>query len=224
MRFIALTSLLITGLLSGCAMMAPPSGDPTFAATRPPMPVPPQENNGAIYQVNYGLSLFEDTRARRIGDILTIVLVENTNASKSASTSTERSNDIELGATSVFGTLPSVEGRNPLSVGVGTSHEFSGTGDSSQSNQLSGNITVSVSEVLSNGYLVVKGEKMLTLNQGTEFVRLSGIIRPSDIRADNTVLSTQIADAKISYHGEGALAEANQQGWLSRFFMMIWPF
>jgi flagellar L-ring protein precursor FlgH len=215
--------LLLALMATGCATTAPQS-DPGFAASRPPAPLPPQENNGGIYQVNYGLALFQDTRARRVGDVLTVLLIESTNASKSASTSTERSNEIELGAANLFGRTPTFHGKEVLGVGVSTSQGFEGGGDSSQSNRLDGSVTVSVHEVMANGYLVVRGEKILTLNQGTEYVRFSGIVRPSDIRADNTVFSTQVADTKISYSGEGAVADANAQGWLSRFFMMIWPF
>ena len=113
---------------------------------------------------------------------------------------------------------------NTLDVAASTKQDFSGAGTSSQSNSLTGNITVTVAEVLSNGYLVVRGEKILALNEGDEFVRLSGIIRPQDIRPDNSVLSTSVANSQITYGGNGAVADSNSQGWLSRFFLKVWPF
>jgi len=115
------------------------------------------------------------------------------------------------------------------SFGIGTNvdqqREFNSQGQSQQSNSLIGNITVTVIQVYPNGNLLVRGEKAVGLNQGYETIKISGIVRPYDIRADNTVLSTQVADVRVEYRGKGALADANRQGWLSRFFSsVIWPF
>ncbi|MDH5183551.1 MAG: flagellar basal body L-ring protein FlgH, partial [Gammaproteobacteria bacterium] len=105
-----------------------------------------------------------------------------------------------------------------------TDQAFDGSGSSAQSNSLQGTISVSVMEVLANGYLVVRGEKILSLNQGDEFIRVSGIIRPEDVSPDNTVQSTKVANVQIIYGGTGALADANRDGWMSKFFKKVWPF
>ena len=183
-----------------------------------------ERNSGSLFQSGHNLSLYQDHKARRVGDILTVVLSEQTDASKSATTNTSRDNAINLQAPTVMGNGIIYEGNPLFQANADTSMEFEGAGDSAQSNSLSGSVTVSVVEVLANGYLQIRGEKIISLNQGDEFVKLSGIVRPSDIRSDNSVLSTQVADAQITYGGSGALADANQQGWLSRFFQKIWPF
>lgn len=211
--------------LSGCATTQQPASDPDYAPVEPVVVPVPQASNGAIYQTGYDMRLFEDVKARRVGDILTIELVEQTDASKSASTTTGKSQDIGLGAPTLFG-APVVSGGNQiLSASVSADRDFEGTGESSQSNALSGSITVTVSQVLPNGNMVVRGEKVLTINQGDEFIRLTGIIRPEDVRSDNTVLSTKIANARITYGGRGVVADANSMGWLARFFQsVLWPF
>lgn len=206
--------------LSGCgATLGPKRGDSEFSAVRAELPPPPEQNNGAIYLAGHAMPFFEDYKARRVGDILTVILQERTNASKSASTSTSKEGSISMGNPSLFGKS------YDLGASVSGDRENSGSGDSRQSNQLTGSITVTVAEVLPNGNLVIQGEKWLQLNQGKEYVRLRGMVRAHDIRPDNAVLSTQIADAQISYGGTGALADANSAGWLSRFFMSpLWPF
>jgi len=206
-------------LLAGCAM--PQQRDDTqWAATAPVAPATPPVADGAIYHDAQGMELFADPRAHRTGDILTIVLVENTQAVKKANTSTSKTNKDNIGA-------PSLLGRtfNKAAVGIDSGHSFDGGGSSSQSNQLTGNITVTVAQRLGNGNLMVRGEKLLTINQGQELIRITGIVRPQDIGQDNTVPSTRVADARIGYTGRGSLADANTQGWLSRFFNSKWmPF
>ena len=219
-------------LLSGCASMQQPGAN--YRPAYPPVSVPPPQADGGIYQAGYSQALFEDIKARRIGDTITIVLQERTQASKDAKTETSKENDVTianptlLGAELKFDTplLPHSDGRSStLGTELHSDQEFNGEGSSSQGNSLSGNITVTVIDVLPNGNLVVRGEKRLTLNQGEEFVQISGIVRPVDIRSDNTVLSTQIADARITYSGKGMVADSNKMGWLSRFFASaIWPF
>lgn len=227
-------ALAASAVLAGCnsAPRRDAAYAPSFPAARPE---PVQAATGSIYQTGYDIALFEDVKARRIGDVLTIQLTESTNAVKSSSTTLERSqsNTIEnptiLGTTPQFG-LPGVlplasTVNNTLETNIASSNEFDGKGDSAQRNQLSGDITVTIADVLPNGNLVVRGEKRLNLNQGNEYVKISGIVRPIDIRTDNTVLSTRVADATIIYNGDGAQADANRLGWLSRFFVSaIFPF
>jgi flagellar L-ring protein precursor FlgH len=107
--------------------------------------------------------------------------------------------------------------------GLSSTSDFEGSADADQSNSLSGTISVTVTQVMPNGLMEVRGEKWLTLNQGEEFVQISGIIRPVDIGPDNSVPSFKVADARITYAGKGALADANSPGFLARFFMKLWP-
>lgn len=218
------TAALALALLAGCAAM-PARDDGQWAPTPPMQPeVAAAPADGAIYHDNQNMELFADARAHRVGDILTIVLVESTQASKKASTSTSKKDKADVAAPTIMGKDLTING-NPLSVGLDSDRSFDGNGSSSQSNQLTGQITVTVAQRLSNGNLIVRGEKWLTINQGQELVRIAGIVRPQDIGQDNTVASTRVADARISYTGRGTLADANTRGWLSRFFNSKWmPF
>lgn len=223
-----LLSLAVLVPLVGCESMPPRPGDtPEYHAILPPPPVPQMFNNGAIYQPAQSTALFEDYKARRVGDLLSVILVESTNASKSASTKIAKDNELELDIASadIFGRPVSTSGYKLLGAKGKHNRAFDGSGDTAQSNRLRGQITVTVAEVLSNGNLVVQGEKWLGLNQGQEYVRLRGIVRPVDISANNTVLSTQVANAQVYYGGTGAVAESNTMGWLARFFNHpVWPF
>jgi flagellar L-ring protein precursor FlgH len=224
-RLIAIIASTAMLTLQGCATIDPPARSPAYAATLPPTPVSTQDNNGAIYQPVNGIALFEDVRAYRVGDILTVQLVEKTIASKQATTTTTKEQNLALGADVLFGGPVVHNGVNPLEASVSASRDFTGDGASSQSNALTGNITVTVAQVLPNGNMIVRGEKVLTINQGDEFIRIAGIVRPVDVSPDNTVLSTRIADAEIIYGGRGTLADTNRKGWLARFFEgPLWPF
>ena len=220
---------LLVALVSACN--STPRRDPEFAASFPaahPGPQYAQATSGAIYQAGYDLAFFEDVKARRIGDILTIRLTERTNAQKKADTAIGKSsasnieNPTILGATPQFA-LPSVlplsnTENNTLETNLAAEHDFAGQADSKLSNSLTGDITVTVADVLPNGYLLVRGEKRLNLNQGNEYVKISGLVRPIDVATDNTVPSTKVADATIVYNGDGVTADANRAGWLTRFF------
>lgn len=227
--------LLCVCVMSLVACQSLPERSPEYAAVRPVALPPLQTRDGAIYHAGYDVRLFEDARARRVGDILTVNLVENTSGSKSATTSISKSTDTTISNPTILGTTPlfntpsilplASKRNNNLNFGLDSSNEFEGDGSSSQSNSLSGSLSVTVAEVLPNGYLVIRGEKVVSLNQGHEYVRLSGIVRPVDIRPDNTVLSTQVADARIEYSGSGAVADSNKIGWLARFFISsLFPF
>lgn len=193
-----------------------------------PVNIPPQPpiNDGGIFRDQTAVHLFQDLKARRIGDIITVVLSERTQASKSANTEITKESDVGLPNPTLFG--------RPLSLGMsGTTlgieqtgqREFTAESDSEQNNSLTGVISVTVNNVLPNGNLVVTGEKWINLNQGDEYIRLTGIIRPEDISAGNEIESGKIANARIGYSGTGALAESNVQGWFSRFFSSpLWPF
>ena len=210
-----LCCLLTVLLMTGCA--TPKRGDPEFAPAMPQQVQAPAQYN-AIYQPGTSLLLFEDIKARRIGDMITVVLQEQTDAEKSADTGTNKSTSTEIVDPIIFGNSPTHNGNPMFRNSLESEHAFDGTGESSQSNSLSGSVTVSVVEVLANGNLRVQGEKWISINQGEEYIRLRGIVRPSDINADNTISSTRVANAQIQYSGNGLLNETNSMGWLARFF------
>lgn len=206
-------------LFGGCASTRQPEPEPL---PEPVYPVQQPIANGSLFNPNRGSGLFSDQRARNVGDVLTILLEEQTTARKSASTSTGKSQSVSLSAPNLFGRVPTTDG---LSAEVSGEREFEGSGNSQQSNQLQGELSVRVIEVLPGGTLSVAGEKRLRLNQGTEYLRLTGLVRPQDIAANNTVPSSRVADAHIDYSGRGAVADSNAQGWLARFFSSpLWPF
>ncbi len=215
-----LAIMLAFAPLAGC-LMQPPRDDHQWAATLPQEPASAPPTDGSIYHSEQGMELFNDARAHRVGDILTIALVESTQASKKASTSTSKKDASTISAPSILGQTLRVAGQTADTT-LNANRAFDGSGDSSQSNQLTGSITVTVAQRLSNGNLLIRGEKMLTINQGQELIRISGIVRPQDIGQDNSVPSTRVADAQIGYTGKGSLADANTQGWLSRFFSSKW--
>ena len=210
-------------LLAGCDTL--PKRDPDFAPVQPADLRPPQQNNGAIYQGGYDMRLFEDHAARRVGDIVTVTLTERTNAKKNADLGTSKDTSISVQAPYLMGMNPATILGQDVKTEIETAQSFDGKGDAQQSNQLTGNISVTVVEVLPNGNLRVRGEKRVALNDGNEYIRLSGIVRPIDIDVANTVPSSKIADATIMYTGDGAVADSNKMGWLARFFNSpIFPF
>ncbi len=223
---IQLLGLTIAALaFTGCANVGTIRGEQAYAPTMPQPARAPEHSGGAIYQAGHELFLFEDIKARRVGDMLTVVLVEKTDAKKSASTSTAKESDVSVAAPTVFGHSVTINGNEIFENEISGSSEFDGSGDSNQSNELNGSITVTVAQVLPNGTLLVQGEKWIGINQGQEYIRLRGMVRPVDVRTDNTVLSTQLANVEINYGGTGTLADSNAAGWMTRFFQHpIWPF
>ncbi|GAA0562641.1 flagellar basal body L-ring protein FlgH [Halomonas salifodinae] len=178
--------------------------------------------NGSIYQERRGYQpLFEDRRPRVVGDILTIVLDEEVSASKNARTNADRNGSASL----ELDTLPdALETLAEYGFDLSGASDFEGGGGSQANNSFTGTITVSVLEVMNNGNLRVRGEKQIAINQGTEFIRFSGVVNPRTITAQNSVPSTQVADARIEYVGDGYINEAQHMGWLQRFFLNISPF
>ncbi len=203
-------------LLAGCSLGGRMAEQ--YDALLPADSEPHGAPSGAIYQAGYDVPLFENATARRVGDIVTIRLVENTNASKSSSTSTKKTTEATLAGPTVAGRPVTVNGIEVLSGGIANDNSFEGAGSSRQSNRLTGEITVTVVRRFANGNLLVRGEKWIGINQGREFVRLTGIVRPIDIEPDNSVPSPKVANARIEYGGRGTLADANAPGWLARFF------
>jgi flagellar L-ring protein FlgH len=222
---LVLTGILLLAALGGCSALPqkkPSKEDDQLSWALQPEP---PASNGAIYQVGRDVALFENPVARHIGDTVTIVLSESTAAKKSATTNTAKSTNQTLPGISVLGKAITIKGNPITSASLDDSSKFAGEGDSAQSNSLTGFITCTVTRVLPNGNLYIRGEKWIGINQGSEYVRLSGVVRPIDIAPDNSVPSLKVGAANISYGGKGALADANNQGWLSRFFNSPWtPF
>ena len=222
---------------AGCAARGA-ALDPAYAAT-PPQPMAVAAPTGSIYaagtQPGRPLDLFADVRARAVGDLLTIVLLEETTASKAARSAADKSTDVSLANPTLLGSpaqfnapgifpLASNSG-NGLGVTLSGSRDFDGGGSASQSNRIRGAITVTVAQVLPNGDLRVAGQKLLHLTTGDEWVRIAGIVRAQDIGPANTVPSTAVADAQITYAGSGQIADSAVMGWLARFFTTaLWPF
>jgi flagellar L-ring protein precursor FlgH len=218
-------AIMLIALVSACAPIQPTP--PT--AVHQPMSVRPAGStgarvaNGAIFQPGMRRSLLEDRRARRVGDIITVNLVERTTAQKNANTSTGRKSSLSGGLSAASNKLP-LSSLAGLSAEAETGSSFEGKGAAAANNAFNGTITVTVIDVLGNGNLLVSGEKMLTINQGNEFIRFSGVVNADNVTASNTVQSTQVADARIEYRGSGFIDESNSVGWLHRFFNAINPF
>jgi flagellar L-ring protein FlgH len=210
--------MVVAGALVALAGCVSKPSEPNYSATWPEEIPATAQGNGAIYQAGHDIALFENAVARRVGDTLTIRLNERTNASKSSTTSTSKTTDIDMPGPIIAGRPVTANGTEILSAQVNNSAEFDGEGASSQSNRLEGDITVTVAQRLSNGNLLVRGQKWITINQGQEYVRIQGIVRPIDIDPDNSISSLRVADAMIAYGGKGALANANSPGLLARFF------
>ena len=220
MRIVLILPLL---LLVACRS-APPRIE-SFAASNPEQVELRAASNGAIYQEGHDVPLFENSVAHRVGDVLTIVLEEKTDASKSASTTTAKKAKATLPGPTLFGAPVTVHGTEVLAGNMDNATSFDGSGDSKQSNVLTGSISVTIARRLANGNLLVRGQKWISINQGREFVEIQGIVRPIDIAPDNTVSSSRVADANISYGSQGVLASANSKSWLARFFDSKWlPF
>lgn len=223
MKACILMGLSVAFLLMGCDTM--PKRDLDFSPVQPADLRPPPANNGSIYQSGYDMRLFEDHAARRVGDVLTVALTERTNAIKRADLGTSKDTSISVEAPYLLGVSPGTVLGQDVKTEVATSQSFQGSGDAQQSNQLTGSISVTVVEVLPNGNLKVRGEKRVALNDGSEYVRLSGIVRPIDIDVANIVPSSKVADATIMYTGDGAVADSNKMGWIARFFNSpLFPF
>jgi len=209
-----------TLLLTGCFQTAPKQGEAPFVPP-PPAPVEVTQKNtaGSLFNNATAMNLYGDKRASRVGDVITVVLEEKTSSSKSNSTTLDKSNYTGVqGGTWAGGNPIKILGK-PLDVNISGSNSFSGDASSDMSNSLKGNISVMVHEVRGNGTLYVRGEKWLTLNQGEEYIRISGIIRSDDISPENEISSNKIADARISYSGKGSLHDTGGIGWLSKFFI-----
>lgn len=226
---LCITSVLVSSI-AGCVIHQPASpNDPQYAPVMAPTAQQQMPLNGSLYSASNDMDLFADRKARRVGDILTVVLQEKTVSKKSSNVDVSKQSDISVPEVAgAAGTLLGKSvGLGGLSLGTNLSsdRDFKGEADAAQSNNLMGDVAVSVVNVWPNGTLEIRGEKWITLNRGDEFIRISGLVRPEDVTPDNTVLSTKVANARIAYSGTGALADSSSMGWMSRFFnSAYWPF
>jgi len=216
--FPSAAALACIALLGGCTVAGDIRPYPALAPMQPLVAPMAEPSAGAIYAAGPGLNLYGDRRARDVGDLLTITLVESTTASTTANTTISKDSSIGIGSPTLFGAPVTLGGKDILSASASGERDFAGKGNSAQSNKLQGSVTVTVIQRLPNGNLVVQGQKNLRLNQGDELVQIQGIVRAADIAPDNTIASSKVADARIAYGGRGAVAQSNAMGWLGRFF------
>lgn len=221
--------LVVLGVLQGCASaperMERFSYEPSYPMN---LAQTPQAQNGSLYQAAQAMTLFDDARAHRVGDIITINLVEKFNAKKKDEASYDKSNQQDLGVTTPL----NVFGRNagqiyqPLGtggIGYGSNSSFSGKSDVKQDSSVTGSVAVTVIEVIPNGNLVVRGEKWITLHDGEEKIQFAGIIRPQDIQPDNTIESTRVADVRMVYKDTGISGDMSRPGPVTKFLSKFWP-
>ncbi len=215
--------LLLASTLTGCAQVKREPLEHPVAVVRPPAPAAaPRPSAGSLYRPQAPQALFEDRRPSQVGDAITIVLAENVNATKSSGASVSRSSKagVDLGVVpKLLGGLigPAQNAR------VGGDQSMSAEGGANASNAFNGVLTVTVAEVLANGNFLVSGEKQMLINQGTEYIRFSGVVNPRTISQGNSVMSSQVADARIEYSARGFIDEAQTMGWLQRFFLNVLP-
>ena len=230
-RYAWFVVLGVSLLLAGCLASVPPTQVQQPMSARPaPVPQPQIGNaSGSIYQAAYPgqpffgyRPLFEDRRPRNVGDTVVIQINEKTAASKKSDSSAEKNQTSNFSVSTLMG-LP---GKSFLgsALDANSANKFDGKGGATNNNDFTGTITVTVIEVLANGNMVVSGEKQIGINQGSEFIRFSGVINPSTITNGNIVSSAQVADARIEYRASGYIDEAQVMGWLARFFLTFLPF
>lgn len=225
-RFRTAFVIVLVALMSGCALVPPePVVTGPLTAAPPPPPMPTAIANGAIYQPTaYGnYPLFEDRRPRNVGDIITVIIQEKTNAAKNVQTTTDRNSSATLGIGQAPDFLPPALG-DRQNFDFSGSNVAQGRGSSRADNTFSGTLTTTVIGVLPNGNLQIAGDKQLAINRGSEHIRFSGVVDPRSVTGSNTVLSTQVADARIEFRSRGTMDEVQTMGWLQRFFLNVSPF
>ncbi len=219
-RALITSMLLLTLPLTGCTSYFESDKHVEYPASYPQdIPIPPKQN-GTIYQSGYDISLYQDRIAYHVGDVLTVRLEEQTQGQKKSKTKTDKMSTNAFAVNEAFGANLS----NGLALDTTANMRFDGNGESNQQNALTGTISVTVVRVLSNGNLVVQGESWVTINFGREFIQLTGIVRRYDIEPDNVISSQRLANARITYSGNGQVANASRGGFLTQFFNKYWPY
>lgn len=218
--------LFICFFVASCSLVKKNDEDKNPFKPTPPIVIKlPKDDNGAIFRPEMNVGLFDDNNARNVGDVLLISLSESTNATSTANTSATKDQKIDLPSPKLAGDKVTKNGKEILNNEVEAGREFNGQGTSAQNSNFSGTISVTVAKVLPNFNLVVRGEKLVRLNQAEEFIRFSGIVRPQDISPDNKVESQRVANVHVTYAGDGSISAANNMGALGRFFQSkAWPY
>ncbi|MFZ6641514.1 flagellar basal body L-ring protein FlgH [Undibacterium sp. TC4M20W] len=220
MTYTKLSLLLPLLALTACAMTPPPIvHQPTSIPAQSARPQ--KQANGAIFQQATYRPLYEDARARLVGDTLTISIVEKTSAGKAAAASNSKSGAASFAAPTVFGVPATTTAQAGLATSSSTKYDEKGA--QTASNNFTGTIAVTVIDVLPNGNLLVSGEKQLAFDKGAEFVRFSGVINPTTIAAGNVVASTQVADARFEYRSTSKIDMTEMSSMFSRFFLSFLP-
>src|SRR6056300_869906 len=216
--------------MTGCSTYVSNIEGQAFAPIDPPVKLSsPQPANGSIFHSSQNGLFATDQRARRVGDILTVSFNETYSATKAQTASSSKADNfgvtLPTGLPNIFtGGFDKDAGGNGAGLSAGTTRSFAGAGNAVQSNSFSGLLSVTVVRVFENGNMEVAGQKELTLNNGNEYVRVRGVVRPEDVSANNLVSSNRLADAQIRYTGSGQLADSSKQGWLSELMRTISPF
>jgi len=216
--------LCASSALSGCALLnSPPPVDVAQPTSVRPLPLAaPVVSNGAIFQSGQYRPLFEDYRARLVGDTLTVQIVEKVSASQKSNSSVDKTGKLEAAVTAL--PMLSLNSLNRASASGSSGNTYAGKGSTDTANDFRGTITASVTEVLPNGHLVIAGEKQIGVNSNVDVLRFSGQVDPLSIQPGNFVASAQIANVRIEHRGRGQQAEAQGIGWLSRVFLNVLPF
>ncbi|MBW1720726.1 MAG: flagellar basal body L-ring protein FlgH [Deltaproteobacteria bacterium] len=238
LRLVAILGFL--GLAACGGMQVPGAGNPV--GTQPPISPDPRvlsgleqrgpiNMDGGLWSENRHRGLFNDLRARQVGDLVTVNIVETSKASKKATTKTGRESSINAGISNLLGyesrlSKIGVPGqfKNDTMLKASMKNDFSGSGETTRDETMTASITARVIQVLPNGNLVIKGVREIQVNNENQVITLTGIIRPEDISPDNTVLSSYIADARIAYSGRGPVTDKQKPGWLLRIVDSVWPF
>jgi flagellar L-ring protein precursor FlgH len=233
---IAIGLLLISLIFWGCGpklTTASTLNNQEAALMNPPVETyapPAIKTEGSLYSEDTRPDFFSDMKAQRVGDIITINIVETSRASKQASTSTSKSSSRSSTIDSFFGleqpgVLPTPGGFNLLKgVDYSGQSQFTGTGSTSRNENITAKVSARIIQVLPNTNLVIRGSQEILVNNEKQYITVQGVIRPADISTDNSVLSTYLADARIEYTGQGDLSRKQREGWLTRFIDVIWPF
>lgn len=228
-KYVFYTTILGMAFMSGCSATkeAPKVTEPVMQPNYYQEPAPTYDNPGSLYNPNQYRSIYEDGRARRVGDIVTINIVEQQSGTQEVTTDASRDSRTSatfgalLGRNSLFG-IP-IGANSPIFDGTSTS-DFQGDAETTRNNTITATLAARVINVLPDGNLQIEAVRETTLNNETQYMVVTGIIRARDITAQNTIASTQIANAKIEYYGQGVLSQKNKPGWLTRFLEMISPF
>lgn len=233
---------VLVALLSGCAGLLQAgesenkspllgsyvrAGSYTQAAR--PKEAPHSDEDKASLWSDKSPFLFIDKRASRVGDIITVLISESSSASKKASTDLERESSLTAALSALLGYEEAIRAKNSRfnpdsALSMSTTNDFESDGTTSRSGQLTATISAKIVEVLPNGNMAIEGRREITVNEEEQIIKLTGVIRPEDIDPDNTIQSRFIADAKITYTGEGVLGDKQRPGWFARIFDIIWPF